>query len=88
METLNKILVQMKVEKLKQMLRVGSKRQNDIEESFEACINILLDFGALLESEKAKATNQAFKEGVEFEQQSNIEFIKKIILQLETKIPE
>lgn len=83
MNTLNTIIDQLKAEKEKRVLSVGSKRATDIKETFDICINIILDNGVLFEKEKLEYSKIKCQKRVSEYDQLYKKSIQNIINQLE-----
>jgi hypothetical protein len=63
MKTLSNIIEELKKSKSERMMGVGTKRAADISESFDICINVIMDFAAQFENEIKKERVKAYLEG-------------------------
>jgi hypothetical protein len=63
MKTLSKLIEQLNKSKLERTEAVGTKRANDITESFDICINVVMDFAAQFENEIKKESVKNYLEG-------------------------
>jgi archaellum component FlaC len=65
MKTLSNIIEELKKSKSERIKAVGTKRAADISESFDICINVIMDFAAQFENEIKKERVKAYYEGKE-----------------------
>lgn len=83
MKTLTKLIEQLKKEKGIRLQAVGTKRSKDITESFDICINIVMDYATQFEVEQKKERVMAYHEGKDDGKNEIREKLNQIILKLE-----
>jgi len=88
MNTLSKIIEELKISQAVKVTAAGLKRANDISDSYDDCINIVMDHFALFEKELRAERTASFKSGQHHSMSQFETNIKKVINQLTDLIPE
>jgi transposase len=63
MNTLSKLIEELKISQAVKLTYAGLKRSKDIQESFDICINIVMDFACDFERERVKAYHEGKQDG-------------------------